>query len=86
MILPASATQKLGAKPTSSRDAMVPRHPSITTGFLPTRSDTPPQYMPEHASASEKAEMRRPAKNGAFVSEPTWKFETSFHAYLKVAV
>jgi hypothetical protein len=55
-------------------------HPSITTGFRPMRSLTPPQYIPLQASASEKAEISRPAKNGAFVSEPTWKLETSFQA------
>ncbi|KAH8644356.1 hypothetical protein IG631_01820 [Alternaria alternata] len=42
--------------------------------------------MPEHASASEKAEMSRPAKNGAFASEPTWKLVTSFHAYGSIEV
>jgi hypothetical protein len=86
MILPAKATQKFGAKPTSSSEDIVPRHPSITTGFLPIRSETLPQYIPLQASASEKAEMRRPAKNGAFVSEPTWKLETSFHAYGSIDV
>jgi hypothetical protein len=42
--------------------------------------------MPEHASASEKAEISRPAKKGAFVSDPTWKLETSFHAYGSIEV
>jgi hypothetical protein len=42
--------------------------------------------MPEHASASEKAEMSRPAKKGAFASEPTWKLTTSFHAYGSIEV
>jgi hypothetical protein len=50
------------------------------------RSETEPQYMPEHASASEKAEMSRPAKKGAFASEPTWKLTTSFHAYGSIEV
>lgn len=86
IILPASATQKLGARPTRSKDDMVPMHPSMTTGFLPIRSDTPPQYMPLQASASEKAEMSRPAKKGAFVSVQMWKLETSFQAYGRIEV
>lgn len=50
------------------------------------RSETPPQYMPLHASASENAEMRSPAKKGAFDSEQTSKFETSFQAYGSIEV
>jgi hypothetical protein len=42
--------------------------------------------MPEHASASEKAEISRPAKKGAFASEPTWKLVTSFQAYGSIEV
>ncbi|KAI7277101.1 hypothetical protein KC335_g34 [Hortaea werneckii] len=39
------AIQKLKEKPTMSRDAMVPKHPMIKTGFLPMRSLSPPQYL-----------------------------------------
>jgi hypothetical protein len=35
---------------------------------------------------SEKAEMSRPAKNGALDSEETWKFRTSFQAYGSILV
>jgi hypothetical protein len=66
---PASATQKFGAKPTRSRDKMVPAQPTKMTGRLPLTSLTRPQCMPLHASASEKADMSRPAKKGAFDSD-----------------
>ena len=59
--LPSSASQMLEAKPTMTMLNMVPMQPSIRTGFLPIRSERPPQYMPMAASASEKEEMRRPA-------------------------
>lgn len=39
------------------------------TGLRPMRSERPPQNMPVQASAREKAEMRMPAKKGAWVSE-----------------
>lgn len=35
---------------------------------------------------SEKAEISRPAKNGALDSEDTSKFSTSFHAYGSILV
>jgi hypothetical protein len=40
---------------------MVPTHPRRRTGFLPIRSDKPPQYNPIMASAKEKEEMSKPA-------------------------
>jgi hypothetical protein len=53
------------ANPTVSSEVMVPKQPKRRTGLRPIRSLNPPQYMPVHASAREKAEMRMPAKNGA---------------------
>ena len=61
MARPASATQMLEAKPTITRLRMVPVQPTSRTGFRPTRSDKPPQYIPVRDSASAKAEMSRPA-------------------------
>ena len=34
-------------------------HPIRSTGLRPIRSDRPPQYMPVHASAKEKAERQQ---------------------------
>jgi hypothetical protein len=48
---------------------MVPAQPTKMTGRLPLTSLTRPQCMPLHASASEKADMSRPAKKGAFDSD-----------------
>lgn len=53
-ILPARATQKLGANPTSRREVIVPAHPTNTTGLRPIRSDSAPQNIPLHASAYGK--------------------------------
>lgn len=76
---------------------MVPAHPINTTGLRPILSERAPQNIPLHASACVpcercqstrrgvltrlKAEMSRPAKNGAFDAEETSKLRTSFQAY-----
>lgn len=59
--LPAKATQKLGANPTTTIDSIVPVHPTSKTGFRPIRSERQPQNMPVKLSAKLKAEMKRPA-------------------------
>jgi hypothetical protein len=58
----------------------------LTTGLRPTRSDTDPHHIPLAASAREKAAIKQPAKKGAFASEETSKFNTSFQAYGNIEV
>jgi hypothetical protein len=59
--LPNRANQMFEANPTIIIETIVPIHPISKTGFRPTLSDRPPQYIPVRDSASAKAEMRRPA-------------------------
>ena len=47
------------------------KQPKSNTGLRPILSESPPQYIPLHASANEKADMRMPAKKGAWASEET---------------
>lgn len=78
--LPAKATQKLVAKPTMSKDSIVPVQPINRTGFRPIRSERPPQNMPVMLSARAKAEMKIPHHREASCLPPTWKSFTMTHA------
>ena len=83
---PTSAIQKFREKPTIRREAIVPMQPMIRTGLRPSRSESPPQYMPVIDSAKAKADMSRPAKKEALFGSPTWNCRTSFHAYGNIDV